>query len=154
MSSMHMFNKILETIKLLQEKFQSNFIIYCENIYFTKLESKNKVAYEGLLTLCKFGQTLHQLLQQRRDTRKTQQCLKVASKLVIGFRSVNIYIVLPIFTTEVQYSLNNLLEGDNIKIQCVLMFLKALIAFAFKKFNQLIYFNMVFRIMRLVIVHK
>jgi hypothetical protein len=71
MSSMHMFNKILETIKLLQEKSRSNFIIHCENIYFTKLESKTKVAYEGLLTLCKFGQTLHQLLQQRKDTRKT-----------------------------------------------------------------------------------
>jgi hypothetical protein len=69
--SMHMFNNILETIKLLQEKSQSNFIIHCECIYFTKLESKNNVAYEGMMTLCKFGQTLHQLLQQMKDTRKT-----------------------------------------------------------------------------------
>jgi hypothetical protein len=75
-----MFNKILETTKLLQEKSQSNFIIYCENIYFTKLESKNKVAYEGLLTLCKFGQTLAPITPtkegHKKDLAMSQGCIR------------------------------------------------------------------------------
>lgn len=56
----------------------------------------------------------------KKDLAMSQGCIKAQ----FGFRNVNIYIVLPIFTTKVQYSLNNLLEGDNIKIQCVLCFWK------------------------------